>query len=269
MTLWYYVEHGQEQGPLSQDEILALLKKGRMTRQTLVWSEGMQDWARAGDCEAFFPSSASSAEKEGELPCPTEPPPLRLDPVPPEEEPTPPKTSSPKPQFVPRFSQAKLGPSTPWPRYFARSIDLGIFSVFCKVIGVLPGGLGMEAEDLWISMAMLLGYCFVEAGYLSIWQTTPGKALLGVHLQKKDGSPFRYAEALRRALRVFVRGFACGIPLLSLLAHWMAFQRLSERKKTSWDADGGFEVRQEPLGCGHMFLVLFCLLLLTTFVADP
>ena len=41
---WYYVNAGQSVGPISQSEFDALVTKGTIQPDTLVWSEGMPNW---------------------------------------------------------------------------------------------------------------------------------------------------------------------------------------------------------------------------------
>ncbi|MEP6670811.1 MAG: DUF4339 domain-containing protein [Chthoniobacter sp.] len=42
---WYYSAGGQQQGPVSQAELEALVSKGTVTAETLVWREGLPNWA--------------------------------------------------------------------------------------------------------------------------------------------------------------------------------------------------------------------------------
>ena len=41
---WYYVENGQQAGPVSDSQVENLLKAGRIAPSTLVWHEGMDGW---------------------------------------------------------------------------------------------------------------------------------------------------------------------------------------------------------------------------------
>ena len=44
MTEWYYVLQGVQNGPASEDEIVALLHGGKINRDTLAWKEGLVGW---------------------------------------------------------------------------------------------------------------------------------------------------------------------------------------------------------------------------------
>jgi hypothetical protein len=41
---WYYVESGQQQGPVEESQLHQLAREGRIQGDTLVWKNGMPDW---------------------------------------------------------------------------------------------------------------------------------------------------------------------------------------------------------------------------------
>ena len=41
---WYYVEQGQQIGPITDAELARLTMHGKVTSETLVWHSGMPDW---------------------------------------------------------------------------------------------------------------------------------------------------------------------------------------------------------------------------------
>jgi hypothetical protein len=49
---WYYEQSGQRQGPVPDAELDRLLATGVITQSTLVWCEGMADWAPLGQARA-------------------------------------------------------------------------------------------------------------------------------------------------------------------------------------------------------------------------
>jgi hypothetical protein len=59
---WYYHLGGQQQGPISDDELANLLQSGKINRSTPVWREGMADW-----------QPLSVAQPGGSLPIPAAP----------------------------------------------------------------------------------------------------------------------------------------------------------------------------------------------------
>jgi hypothetical protein len=46
---WFYAAQGQQQGPFSEAQFRNLIATNTVTADTLVWTEGMADWQRAGD----------------------------------------------------------------------------------------------------------------------------------------------------------------------------------------------------------------------------
>ena len=47
---WYYLKPNQQEavGPISADELKHLFVTGKVTKNTLVWTEGMQNWEEIG-----------------------------------------------------------------------------------------------------------------------------------------------------------------------------------------------------------------------------
>ncbi|GLH76942.1 hypothetical protein SSBR45G_18500 [Bradyrhizobium sp. SSBR45G] len=45
---WYYAAQGQQQGPVSEDDLRDLIARGVVSAETLLWSDGMAGWEKAG-----------------------------------------------------------------------------------------------------------------------------------------------------------------------------------------------------------------------------
>ena len=52
---WFYAAQGQQQGPFPEAQFRNLIARGTVTADTLVWSEGMAGWQRAGDIPGLTP----------------------------------------------------------------------------------------------------------------------------------------------------------------------------------------------------------------------
>jgi hypothetical protein len=50
---WYYVQAGQQCGPVSETVLLGLFGEGKLGPDTLVWSPGIEDWRPASEIEGF------------------------------------------------------------------------------------------------------------------------------------------------------------------------------------------------------------------------
>jgi len=62
---WFFASQGQQQGPYPEAQLRELIASGAITAETLVWSEGMSGWQKAGDIPGLLSGAAGG------------PPPLR------------------------------------------------------------------------------------------------------------------------------------------------------------------------------------------------
>ena len=46
---WYFASQGQQQGPFPEAQLRELIAAGKVTPETLVWTEGMANWQKAAD----------------------------------------------------------------------------------------------------------------------------------------------------------------------------------------------------------------------------
>jgi hypothetical protein len=84
---------------------------------------------------------------------------------------------------------------------------------------------------------------------LAAWGTTPGEWLLNMAVERQDGTAIDFSSALRRSFAVWLRGaLGGGLPVVSLIAMVLAWNRLRDDGQTSWDRDGGFVVRHGEVG---------------------
>jgi uncharacterized protein DUF4339 len=51
---WFYAERGQQQGPLPDAQFRDLIARGVIRADTLVWTDGMAGWHKAGDIPGLF-----------------------------------------------------------------------------------------------------------------------------------------------------------------------------------------------------------------------
>lgn len=69
---WYYAINNERMGPVEEADLAPLMANGTIGRQTLVWSEGMADWAPA---ETALPDGLSNTSNpSGESATPLTPP---------------------------------------------------------------------------------------------------------------------------------------------------------------------------------------------------
>lgn len=56
---WFYAANGQQQGPFPEAQLLDLITRGTVRADTLVWSEGMTGWQRAGEIPGLVPAGSA------------------------------------------------------------------------------------------------------------------------------------------------------------------------------------------------------------------
>lgn len=140
----------------------------------------------------------------------------------------------------------------PWRRFWARLFDTTviILVLYLALLSVdSPSGVP-TAEDK-LNGSILLGplvWAFVEPVFLSIWRTTPGKAMLGLTVESKNRSGLTYKEGLFRSIKVWGRGLGMNLPLVSWITLAVAFQNLANNGQTSWDREGGLSVGVAEIG---------------------
>lgn len=97
-ALYFYVKNGVSEGPFSAEELIKLI-----TPDTLIWTEGMTEWAPASDVAPISEMFATDTEEETKIAPPVFTPPT-FEAAPPAQDPQPPvfeaPTQDPQPSVV-------------------------------------------------------------------------------------------------------------------------------------------------------------------------
>jgi len=56
---WFYASNGQQQGPYPEAQLRDLITRGMVGADTLVWTEGMSGWQRAGEIPGLVPGGSA------------------------------------------------------------------------------------------------------------------------------------------------------------------------------------------------------------------
>ncbi len=59
---WFFASNGQQQGPIGEAQFRDLIARGSVTPDTLVWSEGMAGWQRAGEIPGLMSARPSAGD---------------------------------------------------------------------------------------------------------------------------------------------------------------------------------------------------------------
>ena len=104
-----------------------------------------------------------------------------------------------------------------------------------------PGTPPLFFAFMTLPMALIL-----DAALYPLVHTSPGKALLGLRLVRKDGSRLSAWQYLERNLSLWASGLAFGLPIIFLFTLVRQSFRLGKGRAASYDEDSGFEVRASP-----------------------
>jgi uncharacterized RDD family membrane protein YckC len=194
---WFYVENGSQQGPVTEYELRSLRSSGKLTSSSLVWRDGMENWA---------PYDQSLGEETEVL---ATPPAIAADIAV--------EVQSDEPMRYAGF----------WIRAGAKIIDslilgaiqMAVFVVFAMIAGV-SGALaegaatgGAEAMSpllviatlmLWLFMIVLsIAYpTYFHGKYGATW----GKMALGIKVVSPDGGNISYMRSFGRAFAEVLSG---------------------------------------------------------------
>ncbi|MDJ1421714.1 MAG: RDD family protein [Candidatus Methanoperedens sp.] len=118
----------------------------------------------------------------------------------------------------------------PWVRYFARNIDYLIAGLtFGFMMGLFFGPNALDGvPDLASGMFIIFIWIFIEAILLSSWGTTPGKWLFKTTIRTENGEKPNFSSAIGRSFSVWLKGYAIGIPFISLITLLMAYDKLTK-----------------------------------------
>jgi uncharacterized RDD family membrane protein YckC len=193
---WYYVDAGQQAGPISDDELASLAGSGKILPDTLVWREGMATWLPYSQTK---PGGSLNA-----------------------------------PPFIPAgpgvvierlaavgVASVRVAYGGFWIRFAAKILD-GLIQDIVLIPFFLFVGLriGLVAHpgpptpaEIQALVKIVIGVCVIVIGYntffLGKFGATPGKMVCGLKVLTPEGTPISYARALGRTVAQFLSGMFC------------------------------------------------------------
>lgn len=127
----------------------------------------------------------------------------------------------------------------PWRRYFAREIDWMLGTMVLAFL--LPLDLDKTVRYLLGAGIMVLA----EPLLLSLFATTPGKAVFGIRVTDLEGKKLSYSAAIRRTCGVLWEGECLRLPLISVYFHYKSYQAAEEGELLPWEEDSELSFRDE------------------------
>lgn len=242
---WFYAAGNRQVGPIPERDLDALADSGAITRQTLVWREGLANWtpyevarsdraaavaagppAFAGVADAAAPTAAADTPAQATRFCTQC------------GRPTPERElaqfgdrlvcANCKPAFAHQLREHGLTPTRYryagfWIRFVARILDgillyIVILPVTFLVVGMRAFDPSRQDFDTGFLIAQIFLFIFnltlataYEVVFLARFGATPGKMAVGKKVINADGSPLSYGKALARFLSTIISNLTLGI----------------------------------------------------------
>ncbi len=151
----------------------------------------------------------------------------------------------------------------PWSRLAARLFDYALWGLVLalplselRASGLLGPALSYWLPHPFVAPILITAtWVPLEALLIAALGTTPGKWLFGVYLQFSISDAYAQRDAraqvrrgLARALRVWWKGVACGVPPLAPIAVALAYEKLAREQETDWDFAEDCLVTHGPAG---------------------
>lgn len=252
---WYYALNGERVGPRSLDEVRSLVANGVLDADSLVWTDGMREWARVGDFailspEWVQPASAPAPRAEAEWA--------------PDEAPAP---------------LARTGDAPrPWLRLGARLTDILVaLFVIAGVASAIPALAARMPKDpanvsvsdnFLITLTLGVTVVLLEGLLLHLTGTTPGKSLFAVRVTTAEGGRLSLGQSFSRAARAWVLGMGAGLPILTILAPIAGYFRLTARGRTPWDEAMDLRVEHGEMSAGRALVIAGFLVMLMLMIGS-
>jgi uncharacterized RDD family membrane protein YckC len=129
--------------------------------------------------------------------------------------------------------------SSPWTRFFARLLDYSLF--YCLLI--LPFFFASLIDNDLIHFAAIylipLLWIPLEALFISLLGTTPGKFLFGIFIKDAGNKKIPFTKALKRSFKVWYKGVFGNLPLINLYYVVKRFLEIRKNGLLSFDKEAG------------------------------
>lgn len=131
--------------------------------------------------------------------------------------------------------------TSPWVRYFARSIDAAIYMILWNMflslvlhINIMETGFaGLVADIIAYNCLFLLAEPFI----LSRFGTTPGKFLFGLRVTAETGARLTHGEALHRTWTVLKKGCGFNLPVYWIIRTYKSYRACKDGKILDWEQE--------------------------------
>jgi len=138
---------------------------------------------------------------------------------------------------------------SPWRRFFARMMDISIYSLLLDSVLVLLFNMITSnrnvLESLLYTAVVTIIMLLMEPLLLMKFGTTPGKALLGLVVRTPEGNKLSYTEGFRRTFGVIRYGLGFELPIYNLIRNYKSYKILEEKETLPWDEEIAYTMKDE------------------------
>jgi uncharacterized RDD family membrane protein YckC len=196
---WYYVDAGQQAGPISEDELATLAGSGKLQADTLVWREGMASWLPYSQAKPGGSLNAPPVISGG--------PGVAIE--------------------TPAVGVASMEYGGFWIRFAAKMLDgliqdiilvpfVLLFSPRISLIGrggppTPPEIATLVAAGVAVGLGAFVVVICYNTFFLGKFGATPGKMVCGLKVITAEGAPISYARALGRVAAEFLSRMFCDV----------------------------------------------------------
>ena len=161
-------------------------------------------------------------------------------------------------------------PIIPWRRYFARTLDLTLYSFLWSIVLTFVFKVPLANRNVFESLFdtyMAIAFMFIfEPILLSKFATTPGKWCMGIYIYDYSNQNLTYFESLDRTFKMFVSGMGCAIPGFNQLKEFLSFRKYNAHEMLEWDINTTIKAK-EKYGFGVFIFILIHIIEITLLVA--
>jgi len=227
MKIWL-LENGERTGPHEIYDIRDRITNDELHADTPAWYEGANGWVTLGDVATYSsyfkkPATIEALHEEEKLTSEL------IESL--EKEIA--NTDS-GPDSRPDSPRFKNEPLYPIRRFFARMLDISLYTIMLYIVKVQMGINPLVVDSVTKELLFQIPYLLLDGLALSYFGTTPGKWLLNIRLRAHNGQRLEFTTSLIRSVRVWVLGFAMQSPfvLISIPFSWFIATKYG---KFLWD----------------------------------
>ena len=266
MNQWWYENDGEAAGPVTFDALRKRILSGDINADTLVWTDGMHEWALASsidELKSLPPPLPKNDTEKKELQVSNHD-----------------NSSCEKPsKHYDCNAINRIGPEkksiinvtkNPWRRFFARTFDfmwcnLVFVILFHYILSLAIDG-GVITNQTQVNNILILSILLIQpasilldADVSSVFVTNLGKMLLGLKVVTTEGAKLEFKDHLKRNLNWMIYGQGVSLPIISTATNIYQFVRLNKNGTTSYD-EGSFVVcasdKYEPIPFAALFFAI-------------